>query len=68
MVKRFRACVTASLRAVTDDSRTGGIGLVLIGARQCPYGLVRPLIGGDIAREFDASCVAATNGILTLGD
>lgn len=42
--------------------------LALIGTRQCPYGLVRPLIGGDIPREFDAICVAATEGILTLGD
>jgi len=42
--------------------------LVLLGTRQCPYGLVRPLIGGDIPREFDAICVAATEGILALGD
>lgn len=42
--------------------------LALVGTRQCPYGLVRPLIGGDIPREFDAICVAATAGILALGD
>ena len=42
--------------------------LALVGTRQCPYGLVRPLIGGDIPREFDAICVAATEGILALGD
>lgn len=42
--------------------------LALVGTRQCPYGLVRPLIGGDIPREFDEICVAATEGILALGD
>lgn len=42
--------------------------LALVGTRQCPYGLLRPLIGGDIPREFDAICVAATEGILALGD
>lgn len=42
--------------------------LALLGTRQCPYGLVRPLIGGDIPRAFDAICVAATEGILALGD
>lgn len=42
--------------------------LALVGTRQCPYGLIRPLIGGDIPHEFDAICVAATEGILALGD
>ena len=42
--------------------------LALLGTRQCPYGLVRPLIGGDIPHEFDAICVAASEGILALGD
>ncbi len=42
--------------------------LALLGTRQCPYGLVRPLIGGEIPRAFDAICVAATEGILALGD
>ena len=42
--------------------------LALVGTRQCPYGLVRPLIGGDIPNEFDAICVAATEGILALGN
>ena len=42
--------------------------LALVGTRQCPYGLIRPLIGGDIPQEFDAICVAATEGILALGD
>lgn len=42
--------------------------LALVATRQCPYGLVRPLIGGDIPAEFDAICVAATEGILALGD
>jgi len=42
--------------------------LALVGTRQCPYGLIRPLIGGDIPHEFDAMCVAATEGILALGD
>jgi len=42
--------------------------LALVGTRQCPYGLIRPLIGGDIPREFDAICVAASEGIMALGD
>lgn len=42
--------------------------LALVGTRQCPYGLLRPLIGGDIPREFDAICVAAAEGILALGE
>jgi hypothetical protein len=42
--------------------------LALVGTRQCPYGLVRPLIGGEIPRKFDAICVAAAEGILALGD
>jgi len=42
--------------------------LALLGTRQCPYGLVRPLIGDEIPRAFDAICVAATEGILALGD
>lgn len=42
--------------------------LALVGTRQCPYGLLRPLIGGDIPAEFDAICVAAAEGILALGD
>jgi AcrR family transcriptional regulator len=42
--------------------------LALVGTRQCPYGLIRPLIGSDIPEEFDAICVAATEGILALGD
>lgn len=42
--------------------------LALIGTRQCPYGLIRPLIGGDIPPEFNAICVAAAEGILALGD
>lgn len=42
--------------------------LALLATRQGPYGLVRPLIGGHIPQEFDAICVAATKGILALGD
>lgn len=42
--------------------------LARIATRQCPYGLLRPLIGGDIPQEFDAICVAAAEGILALGD
>lgn len=42
--------------------------LATVGTRLCPYGLVRPLVGGEIPREFDAICVAATEGILALGD
>lgn len=42
--------------------------LALLGTRQCPYGLIRPLIGDDIPPEFDAICVAAAEGVLGLGD
>ena len=42
--------------------------LGLLATRQCPYGLVRPLIGADIPAEFDAVCRAAADGILALGD
>ena len=64
--------VNATLRAVAAR-RYGRITerryrLVLLGTRQCPYGLVRPLIGGDIPNELDAICVAATEGILALGN
>lgn len=64
--------VNATLRGVTAR-RYGRITerryrLALVGTRQCPYGLVRPLIGGDIPKEFDAICVAATEGILALGN
>jgi AcrR family transcriptional regulator len=42
--------------------------LALVGTRQSPYGLIRPLIGGNIPHQFDEICVAATKGILALGD
>ncbi len=42
--------------------------LARVATRQCPYGLIRPLIGGEIPRQFDAICVAAAEGILALGD
>lgn len=42
--------------------------LVRVATRQSPYGLVRPLVGGPIPREYDAMCVAAAEGILALGD
>lgn len=42
--------------------------LALVATRQCPYGLIRPLIGGPIPAEFDAIAVAAAEGILALGD
>lgn len=57
--------VTARRYARLTDQRYR---LALVGTRQCPYGLVRPLIGGDVPREFDEICVAATEGILALGD
>lgn len=64
--------VNAELRRVTQ--RRYGIltehryRLAMVATRQCPYGLVRPLIGGEIPVEFDTICVAATEGILALGD
>lgn len=65
--------VNAALRRVAARRYDGRITerryrLALLGTRQCPYGLVRPLIGGDIPKEFDVICVAATEGILALGD
>lgn len=42
--------------------------LALVATRQCPYGMIRPLIGGDIPSELDEMCVAAAEGILALGD
>ena len=39
-----------------------------IATRQCPYGMIRPLIGGTIPSELDDMCVAAAEGILALGD
>lgn len=64
--------VDAGLRSVTarryDRLTDRRYRLALLGTRQCPYGLIRPLIGGDIPHEFDAICVAATEGVLTLGD
>lgn len=64
--------VNTSLRRVTQ-ARYGQdtdhhYRLSLVATRQCPYGLIRPLIGGDIPEEFDAICAAATHGILALGD
>lgn len=64
--------VNAGLRRITQ--RRYGIltehryRLALVATRQCPYGLVRPLIGDEIPVEFDKICVAATEGILALGD
>ncbi len=71
------------LRAINDDVNTAlqhvterrygqltdhHYRLSLIATRQCPYGLIRPMIGGAIPAEFDTICAAATQGILTLGD
>lgn len=68
----FNHAVDIALRAVTarrygrfTDRRYR---LALFGTRQGPYGLIRPLLGNDIPREFDAICVAAAEGILALGD
>ncbi|MDJ0392426.1 TetR/AcrR family transcriptional regulator [Rhodococcus sp. G-MC3] len=42
--------------------------LALLATRQGPYGLIRPIVGEFIPREFDAICVASAEGILALGD
>ncbi|MEL4506315.1 TetR/AcrR family transcriptional regulator [Luteococcus sp. H138] len=42
--------------------------LALMATRQCPYGMIRPLIGQPIPPELDAMCIAASEGILALGD
>lgn len=64
--------INAELRRVTA-ARFGRLTdrryrLALVATRQCPYGLIRPLIGGPIPAEFDAISVAAAEGILALGD
>lgn len=42
--------------------------LALLATRQGPYGLIRPLVGGEIPHDFDTICVASAEGILALGD
>lgn len=42
--------------------------LAMLGTRQCPYGIVRPLVGGEIPADLDEVCLAAAEGILALGD
>lgn len=42
--------------------------LALMATRQCPYGMVRPFLGTDVPDSLDSMCVAAAEGILTLGD
>lgn len=42
--------------------------LVLTAVRQCPYGLVRPYVGGDVPRWLDDAVLAASAAILALGD
>ncbi|MDO5093519.1 MAG: TetR/AcrR family transcriptional regulator [Propionibacteriaceae bacterium] len=42
--------------------------LALVATRQCPYGMIRPMIGQDIPLDMDDMCLAAAEGILALGD
>ncbi|WP_188545597.1 TetR/AcrR family transcriptional regulator [Rhodococcoides trifolii] len=64
--------VDGALRTVTEK-RYGRLTdrryrLAVLATRQGPYGLIRPMVGDDIPREFDAICVASAEGILALGD
>jgi AcrR family transcriptional regulator len=36
--------------------------------QQCPYGLVRPHVGGDVPRWLDDAVSVSSNAILSLGD
>lgn len=45
-----------------------GFRLVMIATRQCPYGLVRPYVGGEVPDWLDDVCIAAAAGIVALGD
>lgn len=42
--------------------------LVVLAVRVCPYGLVRPYLGGPIPTVIDDAVEAAAGGILALGD
>lgn len=60
----LRTVVARRYGSASDDL----VRLALVATRQCPYGMIRPLIGEEIPVEFDAMCVAAAEGILALGD
>jgi len=49
---------------VTDQQRM----LVAMAVQQCPYGLVRPFIGGDVPLWLDDVVAASSSAILALGD
>ncbi|MGU3431639.1 TetR/AcrR family transcriptional regulator [Actinomycetes bacterium M1A6_2h] len=42
--------------------------LALLATRQGPYGLIRPIVGEAIPRDFDSICVASAEAILALSD
>lgn len=42
--------------------------LVMTAIQQCPYGLVRPYVGGDVPRWLDDAVIASSQAILALGD
>ncbi|SIS20405.1 TetR/AcrR family transcriptional regulator [Williamsia sterculiae] len=71
-VETINDAIDATLRTVT--ARRYGrlterrLRLARVATRQGPYGLIRPFVGGDIPREYDAICVASARGILSLGD
>lgn len=44
------------------------LSIVTAAVRQCPYGLVRPYVGGQVPLWLDDAVVAAGNAILALGD
>lgn len=44
------------------------LAVVATAVQQCPYGLVRPYVGGDVPRWLDDAVLAASTAILALGD
>lgn len=51
--------------AVVDERRTA---LLRAATRQCPYGLVRPYLGGPIPDWIDEATIACARAIAALGD
>ncbi|MGA4508147.1 TetR/AcrR family transcriptional regulator [Propionibacteriaceae bacterium G1746] len=60
----MRDLVVARYGEDSDD----GFRLVMLATRMCPFGMVRPFVGGEVPQWLDETCVAAAEGILGLGD
>lgn len=61
---RLRALVPARYGQASAD----GYRLVMVATRLSPYGLVRSFVGGPVPVWLDEVCVAAAEGIMSLGD